>query len=656
MAASETGLFEVMEVAEDDDDLMLFAEDQSDREISLDIDLTRNNHLQPRSKNPPSNQALKARGMASRIEVVVRKRPMNSEENSRGETDCTVVNSHESKLTILEPRLKVDLTKFTQKHQFTFDHCFDEHSTNAQIYDTSVKPLFDTILKPGSNSKYAGKATCFGYGQTGSGKTYTLLGSYNEKTGIFNEGLYAMAVRDLFQLLPKENRIIVSFYEIYGGKLFDLLNDRKQILCREDGKQKVNIIGLKRIKCEDADSLMDVIAEGNEIRQTGSTGANNASSRSHAILSMDILPIRGRISFIDLAGSERGADTQHNNKQTRIEGAEINKSLLALKECIRALDMNSIHKPFRGSKLTQVLKESFMGNSRTLMVANISPNSGSCENTLNTLRYAYRVKELKNASNQSARSLTRNRSAPNLTDNMPSRPGTARKRKADKSKNRKKLASVNSKYSGNGPVSSYSGNGPQGPSERRSTVNRGRLVPRKTAKRARSPASRSPSSLRPLKSSKKRSRTPTARSPRNNKLNQMASDQSPPSKLKPLPPKQNRTENNHQNFRGRDREQNQPRDQQWNEEQNQEDVEMRGQTQEESKESTLNPKITKKQLIKAHRRHIDEFMLLIKEDMQLLKCFDKDEFGTEEYQQKLRSVLEQQEKAVQRYRRKVFTP
>jgi kinesin family protein 2/24 len=101
------------------------------------------------------------------------------------------------------------------------------------------------------------------------------------------------------------------------------------------------------------------------------------------------------MSFIDLAGSERGADTNENDKQTRLDGAEINKSLLALKECIRALDLDKKHTPFRGSKLTQVLKDSFTGNSKTTMIANISPASTCCEHTLNTLRYADRVKELK---------------------------------------------------------------------------------------------------------------------------------------------------------------------------------------------------------------------------------------------------------------------
>ena len=103
----------------------------------------------------------------------------------------------------------------------------------------------------------------------------------------------------------------------------------------------------------------------------------------------------GKMSFIDLAGSERGADTMDNNKQTRLDGAEINKSLLALKECIRALDLDKKHTPFRGSKLTQVLKDSFTGNSKTTMIANVSPATSCCEHTLNTLRYADRVKELK---------------------------------------------------------------------------------------------------------------------------------------------------------------------------------------------------------------------------------------------------------------------
>ena len=145
---------------------------------------------------------------------------------------------------------------------------------------------------------------------------------------------------------------------------------------------------------------MNVISFGLSVRTTGITGANVDSSRSHAILQICLRTktnqIFGKISFIDLAGSERGADTIDQDRQTRMDGSEINKSLLALKECIRALDQDQKHLPFRGSKLTLVLKDSFIGNCMTLMIANISPTFSCCEHTLNTLRYADRVKELSN--------------------------------------------------------------------------------------------------------------------------------------------------------------------------------------------------------------------------------------------------------------------
>ena len=138
-------------------------------------------------------------------------------------------------------------------------------------------------------------------------------------------------------------------------------------------------------------------------RSTGSTGANETSSRSHQVMQIvlreprrknHISTIGGKLSFIDLAGSERGADTNHSSKQTRMEGAEINTSLLALKEVIRSLERKHGHTPFRGSKLTQVLKDSFVGEkTRTCMIACVSPSNTNCEHTLNTLRYADRVKE-----------------------------------------------------------------------------------------------------------------------------------------------------------------------------------------------------------------------------------------------------------------------
>jgi len=213
-----------------------------------------------------------------------------------------------------------------------------------------------------------------------------------------NKGLYVLAARDIFNRLTSDLSVWVSFYEIYGGKLFDLLNGRKKVFAREDAKNMVTICGLTETNVNSVEELMNMIDSGLGIRATGSTGANADSSRSHAILQVVLKSNDkhyGKFSFIDLAGSERGADTKNSDKQTRLEGADINKSLLALKECIRSLDRGKNHVPFRGSKLTEVLKDSFIGNSKTVMIANVSPSSTSCEHSLNTLRYADRVKELR---------------------------------------------------------------------------------------------------------------------------------------------------------------------------------------------------------------------------------------------------------------------
>ncbi|XP_031497624.1 kinesin-like protein KIN-13A isoform X1 [Nymphaea colorata] len=330
----------------------------------------------------------------AKIKVVVRKRPLNKKEIARKEDDIVKVSDN-SCLTVHETKLKVDLTAYVEKHEFCFDAVLGEHVTNDEVYRVTVEPIIPSIFK-------RTKATCFAYGQTGSGKTFTM------------QPLPLKASADIVKLLhqpvyrTQKFRLWLSFFEIYGGKLYDLLSDRRKLLMREDGRQQVCIVGLQEFEVSDVQIVREYIEKGNAARSTGSTGANEESSRSHAILQLAVKrhgneskggKLVGKISFIDLAGSERGADTTDNDRQTRIEGAEINKSLLALKECIRALDNDQIHIPFRGSKLTEVLRDSFVGNSRTIMISCISPNAGSCEHTLNTLRYADRVKSLSKGGN-----------------------------------------------------------------------------------------------------------------------------------------------------------------------------------------------------------------------------------------------------------------
>ncbi|KAJ6852659.1 kinesin-like protein KIN-13A [Iris pallida] len=341
----------------------------------------------------------------AKIKVVVRKRPLNKKEMSRKEDDIVTVHNS-AYLSVHEPKLKVDLTAYVEKHEFYFDSVLDENVSNDEVYHETVEPIIPTIFQQT-------KATCFAYGQTGSGKTYTM------------QPLPLRAAEDIVRRLRQpvyrnqKFKLWLSYFEIYGGKLYDLLSDRRKLCMREDGRQQVCIVGLQEFEVSDVQLVKEFIERGNSARSTGSTGANEESSRSHAILQLVIKKqkevkdtkrqndgneskggkVIGKISFIDLAGSERGADTTDNDRQTRIEGAEINKSLLALKECIRALDNDQIHIPFRGSKLTEVLRDSFVGNSRTVMISCISPSAGSCEHTLNTLRYANRVKSLSKSGN-----------------------------------------------------------------------------------------------------------------------------------------------------------------------------------------------------------------------------------------------------------------
>nr|CCC92718.1 unnamed protein product [Trypanosoma congolense IL3000] len=322
----------------------------------------------------------------SRIVVAVRKRPLSHCEQQRGFTDVMTTNDCDE-LVLAETRQKVDLTRYTHAHRFFFDEVFAETAKNTDVYKRTAATLIETVFE-------GGYATCFAYGQTGSGKTHTMLGTSGEP------GIYALAAAEMLSRLDNSKEMHVSFYEIYSGKLYDLLNGRQPLRCLEDGKQNVNICGLTEHPQSNVRSIMRLIEEGTRIRSSGTTGANDTSSRSHAILELKLRnredkKLFGKFTFIDLAGSERGADTIDCDRQTRIEGAQINKSLLALKECIRSLDLNHKHVPFRGSKLTEVLRDSFVGNCRTVMIGAVSPTSNSCEHTLNTLRYADRVKELK---------------------------------------------------------------------------------------------------------------------------------------------------------------------------------------------------------------------------------------------------------------------
>ena len=325
----------------------------------------------------------------AKIFVVVRKRPLAKKEIVNGEIDC--ISCLNPKITVHECKIKIDgITKYLEDHEFFFDNTFNENETTEEIYDYTISPMINLVLKKGI-------VTCFAYGQTGSGKTYTMKGIQNLAIDrLFNE----------IKGINKKFEFYISFFEIYGGRLYDLLNNKNKLQVFDDSKGVTQIFGLQEFQAETPEEMRLIIDKANSVRTTHNTVTNETSSRSHAICNIIIKEKGskefGKLSLVDLAGSERGTETQSNNRLRRAEGAEINKSLLALKECIRALQARKtsgngdIHVPFRASKLTHVLRDSFVSKSdksRIIMISCINPSYISSNHTINTLRYSDRLKE-----------------------------------------------------------------------------------------------------------------------------------------------------------------------------------------------------------------------------------------------------------------------
>lgn len=191
----------------------------------------------------------------------------------------------------------------------------------------TAQPLVKFVFHDG------GHATVFAYGQTGSGKTHTMQGIQSQIAA----DVFAQA--DEFARRGYPLDICVSFFEIYGGRCQDLLH-RQVLTIREDGAGEVQIVDLEEVQPQNTEELLQVISKGNSLRTTHATEVNDVSSRSHCICQINLREkgtgrLHGKMSLIDLAGSERGEDTKNHNRQRRMESAEINRSLLALKECFR---------------------------------------------------------------------------------------------------------------------------------------------------------------------------------------------------------------------------------------------------------------------------------------------------------------------------------
>ncbi|XP_058537021.1 kinesin-like protein KIF19 [Ochotona princeps] len=290
----------------------------------------------------------------------------------------------------------------SRERAFIFDTVFDQHASQEEVYRATTQQLIEGVIS-GYN------ATVFAYGPSGAGKTHTMLGMDAEP------GIYLQTLSDLFQAIEESREgvdysVSMSYFEIYNEVIRDLLNPSSGCLdLREDAKGSIQVAGVREVSTSNAQEIMQLLTKGNRQRMQESTATNSTSSRSHAVLQVTVHQrsrgvdlaeeVRiGRLFMVDLAGSERAAQTQNRGMRMK-EGAHINRSLLALGNCINALSEKSGGRTqfvnFRDSKLTRLLKDALGGNSRTVMIAHISPASTCFEESRTTLLYASRAKNIK---------------------------------------------------------------------------------------------------------------------------------------------------------------------------------------------------------------------------------------------------------------------
>ncbi|XP_069808660.1 kinesin-like protein KIF19 isoform X4 [Dendropsophus ebraccatus] len=336
------------------------------------------------------------------LTVALRIRPINETELVEGAT-ITAHKVDEQMVVLMDPMEDPDdilRANRSREKTYMFDVAFDYSATQDTVYRLTTKGLIEGVIS-GYN------ATVFAYGPTGCGKTYTMLGTDREP------GIYIRTLNDLFKAIEEtsddmEYEVLMSYLEIYNEMIRDLLNPALGYLdLREDSKGVIQVAGITEVSTINAKEIMQLLMKGNKQRTQEPTAANKTSSRSHAILQVTVRQksrvknitqeVRvGRLFMIDLAGSERASQTQNRGQRMK-EGAHINRSLLALGNCINALSDRGGNKyvNYRDSKLTRLLKDSLGGNSRTVMIAHISPASSAFEESRNTLTYADRAKNIK---------------------------------------------------------------------------------------------------------------------------------------------------------------------------------------------------------------------------------------------------------------------
>ncbi|XP_073678957.1 kinesin-like protein KIF3B [Garra rufa] len=334
------------------------------------------------------------------VKVVVRCRPMNEKERA---ANFERVVSVDVKLGQVAVRNFRGASSHDHPKVFTFDSVYDWNSKQMELYDETFRPLVDSVL-------FGFNGTIFAYGQTGTGKTYTMEGVRNDPD---RRGVIPNSFEHIFTHISRSQNqqylVRASYLEIYQEEIRDLLSkdQSRRLELKERPDTGVYVKDLSSFVTKSVREIEHVMNVGNQNRSVGATNMNEHSSRSHAIFVITIEcselgpdgenHIRvGKLNLVDLAGSERQTKTGAQGERLK-EATKINLSLSALGNVISALvDGRSTHIPYRDSKLTRLLQDSLGGNARTVMVANIGPASYNLEETLTTLRYANRAKNIKN--------------------------------------------------------------------------------------------------------------------------------------------------------------------------------------------------------------------------------------------------------------------
>ncbi|XP_061128634.1 kinesin-like protein KIF1B isoform X12 [Syngnathus typhle] len=356
-------------------------------------------------------QSCTAKMSGASVKVAVRVRPFNSRETSK-DSKC-IIQMQGNTTTILNPKTPKEPAK-----TFSFDYSYWSHTTPEDPCFAAQNQVYNDIGKEMLQHAFEGYNVCiFAYGQTGAGKSYTMMGKQEEG----QEGIIPMLCEDLFEKINEDNNkeelsysVEVSYMEIYCERVRDLLNPKNKgnLRVREHPLLGPYVEDLSKLAVTSYTDIADLMDAGNKARTVAATNMNETSSRSHAVFTIVFTQRKhdsetdlstekvSKISLVDLAGSERADST--GAKGTRLkEGANINKSLTTLGKVISALAEVSKKKkksdfiPYRDSVLTWLLRENLGGNSRTAMVAALSPADINYDETLSTLRYADRAKNIK---------------------------------------------------------------------------------------------------------------------------------------------------------------------------------------------------------------------------------------------------------------------